>query len=488
MHKALFTLDRGSGISLQDQLREKIATAIIDGYYGPQRPLPSTRRLAQDLKISRNTVNAVYQSLVEEGILTSRERSHYRVSPDINMNRAAHSMEPAASVGARPQWAVKILRGSAGPRIDTPPPDWKRQPYNFVFGELDKSLFPLTAWRHCSRQTLAKTQLEDWPWDQSGDDDPMLIEQLRRVVLPMRGIRARSEEILITAGTQNSIFLLASLLTDARTTVALEEPSNPEIRPLFEFSGAGIRAVPVDEDGIRPGEELTGCGYCYLRPAAQSPTVARLVGARRGALLDWAQAEDAVLLENDDDGEFNYRGDTMPALKAQDSSERVIYFASFRGILGAGIRLGYIVAPAPVIHELRHLRRRVLRHVSSNLQRTAAWFIAGGYYESTLLRLNKAYRARWAAMWQALGDHLPEAVTFQPPGGQGYWLRFPEGTDSAALAKRCLEHGVFVTGGVPWFSTAPERLNHLRIGFTAIQEQHIAAGIEGIAAALREAC
>jgi DNA-binding transcriptional MocR family regulator len=89
-------------------------------------------------------------------------------------------------------------------------------------------------------------------------------------------------------------------------------------------------------------------------------------------------------------------------------------------------------------------------------------------------------------MWHALREHLPDATTSQPPGGQGYWLKFAKGTDTGALAKHCLDRGIFVTGGVPWYYDAPDRLNNLRLGFTAIQDQHIVAGIEGIAAASRD--
>ena len=243
----LFHLEPDKGTTLQAQLRRMLVSAILDGQIPPGSPLPSCRSLAQSLKIARNTVVLAYQDLVEEGFLIARERSGFFANPDIlgGRVRAANASEPAgetkASVDAAPRPIGRTgfgLHPSAQRNI-VKPTNWQDFPYPFIYGQVDQGLFPLAAWRECSRQALSVTAVRDWSKDRFADDDPLLIEQIRTRLLPRRGVRVAADEILVTVGAQNALYLIASLLFDRDTVFGIENPGYTDARNI---AGAACRA------------------------------------------------------------------------------------------------------------------------------------------------------------------------------------------------------------------------------------------------------
>ena len=233
MRDQLFHLRRAAGTSIQVQIREMLVSAILSGQMPGGDPLPSSRKMAKILKVSRNTVVLAYQGLADDGYLIARERSGFYVDGDILTGHSKVPQETATARADAPDWHKRFaLKPSQGRRIDRPA-DWMSYPYPFIFGQLDHTLFPLSAWRECNRQALGTKEMEAWTRDAYGADYPMLVEQIRTRLLPRRGIRADDDQILITMGAQNALYMLASLLISETTIVALEDPGYPDAPQYF---------------------------------------------------------------------------------------------------------------------------------------------------------------------------------------------------------------------------------------------------------------
>lgn len=487
MRDFLFHLQPATG-GLQEQLQNQIVAAVLDGQLPPGSAVPSSRRLAAQLGIARNTVVLTYQRLVEQGFLVSRERSGYFVADELapTARPPADVAAPGHAVDGTPvdwkpvDWAARLARHPSGQRNISKPADWRAVRYNFIYGQVDPSLFPLAAWRNCSRQALSRSAVDDWSADHVTIDDPLLIEQLRARVLPRRGVRAQPDEILLTMGAQNALWLLASLLLTRQRTVALEEPGYVDVRNIVALRGARLAPVPVDAGGLDVAAIPAAADYVYVTPSHQSPTTVTLSMARRQALLRRAAADDFAIIEDDYEGEMNYVGEPTPALKSLDRDGRVLYVGSLSKYLAPGLRLGYLVGPAPLIAEARQLRRLMYRHPPSNNQRTLALFLAGGHYDSLLARLHRIYRRRWQVLGAALARHLPRAARTPAFGGSSFWVEGPPGLDAAELAARALPRGVLIEPGeVHYLAARPT--NCFRLGFSSIPEERIEPGIELLA-------
>jgi GntR family transcriptional regulator/MocR family aminotransferase len=197
-----------------------------------------------------------------------------------------------------------------------------------------------------------------------------------------------------------------------------------------------------------------------------------------------------VLIEDDYEVELGFEGQVQPALKSLDRAGRVIYVSSLSKTLSPGIRLGYIVASAELVRELRALRRLMLRHPAANNERSVALFLAMGYHDALLRRLKRTYAERSPALAEALSRHLPEVAFHTVPGASSFWLEFPEGVDTRALAAAAERHGVLIEPGDVFFaaegsSTSAPR-NYARLGFSSIATERIEPGIATLARAYAE--
>ena len=485
MRAFLFPLRPDVKEPLQLQLRRSVIQAIRDGRLRPGERMPSVRTLAERLGIARNTVVLAYRTLAVQGYLERRERSGHYVSADQPGEAPTRPFVGRRPRGVAPDWPSRLAVRASGLMRLGPPRGWARYPYPFVYGQADPKLFPLAEWRECSRMALGRQPVDEWSPDSGGDDDPQLIDQIRRQVLPGRGISATADEILITVGAQHALFLIASLLFTEATPVGVEEPGYSDARTIFALRTRRLKPLPVDDHGLIVDRAMDTCRYVYVTPSHQAPTTVTMTLDRRVALLERAAARDVVVIEDDYERDTSHFQTPIPSLRSLDRSSRVIYVGSFSRALGPGLRVGYIVAPFRVANELRLLRHVVLRHPPNNNQRTLALFIEHGHLDALLARVRRVYRRRWEVAGAAIGRYLP---TFQPKpnfGGAAYWLEGPHALDTTALAADALKRGVIVDPGAPRFLAADPPRNSLRIGFGAIAEEKIEPGIKILGDVLR---
>ncbi|WP_144138248.1 PLP-dependent aminotransferase family protein [Paraburkholderia sp. BCC1884] len=478
MWQQLLPTPARGGTPLQVQLRTALVNAILDGRLPAGLRLPSGRELATLASVSRNTAVLVYERLVADGYLEARPRDGFYVCD------AIRHAEPAQVDGAamlhRPDWHARTSHSGDSFRWLDRPAGWQKFRYPFVFGQFDPKLFPLSDWRECSRQALDVPSVESWAQDGAHGDSSRLIDQLIRRVLPRRGIAATPDQILLTMGTQHGLYLLAGLFAKPGTVFGVENPGYMDARNIFARNGARVAPLPVDPFGVERSPELAACDYVYCTPSHQCPTGVTMSTDRRLDLLDHAARYDQVIFEDDYDPETQYVGQPLPALKAIDKCDRVIYLSSLSKLLSPGLRIGYVVGPASVIEKLRVMRRLMIRQAPGNNQVAAALFIEQGHYDRLLNQTRQTLSARAAALIDALRRYLPDALFNVPHGGSSAWVKLPGNPDLTALRAACIAQGLLFDPGEPFFYEAM-REPYIRLGFSSIGVERIEPGVRELA-------
>ncbi len=468
---------------LQARVRSLLVSAISQDLIQPGGPVPSCREMAGALGVARNTVSLAYDRLVDQGLLVSRSRSGYYVSPRIAVPACPQPARPAL---AEPDWARHLAIRPADQRNIEKPAAWQKARYPFLYGQFDPGLFPMAAWRECCRQALSLSDMLDWAPDLIDGDDPSLVEQIRVRILPRRGVFVQSSDIMTTVGAQHALFLLAELLARPGATVGIEDPGYPDARNIFATKGWRLQPLPVDEHGLVVGEHLKECALIVVTPSHQCPTTRTMPLERRLALLDLCRAHDILLVEDDYESERSGSGRPMPALKSLDRDGRVLYIGSLSKLLAPGLRLGYLVGSHAMMREARALRRLMVRHPPLNNQRALALFLSLGHYDVFSRGVSDALDARSAAVSAGLARHLP---TFSWSGGQGrssVWLRGPEWLDARALAQAAERRGVLIEPGDIFFAGAAPPRNFIRLGFASIPAAQVEPGLAALAEALHD--
>jgi len=477
----LVHIRRSEHASLQTQIREALVSAILDGQLAREEPIPSTRKMAKSLSVSRNTVVLAYQGMLDDGYLVARERSGYYVAEKALESVTPQRPSSAARAAGEIDWATRLVKDPAAQENITKPLDWQSYAYPFIYGQVDHNLFPLAEWRDCARQALGKKWLGSWTNDTWAHDDPLLVEQIRRRILPRRGIMASDDEILITLGAQNALYLLTSLLAGPDTRVAMEEPGYPDMRNIFRLKTRNVALIPVDEQGITFTDPLRDANIVFTTPSHQFPTTVTMPLERRMELLKLASQRDMVVIEDDYEFETNYVNEPCPALKSLDDEGRVIYVGSLSKTLFPGLRLGFMVGPKTLIAEARALRRLMVRHAPNNNQRTAALFLSLGHHDTLIRRLHREYRSRWEVMGAALNAHMPNASSIPSFGGTSFWVTGPQGLDSEDLARAAAARGILIEPGRINFGVAKPPRHHFRLAFSSIDEKKIEPGVRLLA-------
>lgn len=497
--KICLTLERDADISLQEQLRKILIDAIYKGSLPIDEPLPSCRKLSEQLGISRNTVAIVYEGLADEGYLVSSPRRGYFLHdnyhemeglsvPDASNTPWTH-LEASTKISRTdilntknaPNWDTLLKHRPSSFEGILKPSNWKDYPYPFIYGQLDAEQFPLPQWRSVTKRLLSTSREKKWFNDRVDQDDPLLIEQLRKRVLPRRGIFAEPEEILVTLGSQNALFLLGQLFLNSQTKIGIENPGYKEAANVFQYFGASLRLHDMDEDGIVFDESSPDCDFLYVTPSHQVPTGITMSNNRRKQLLQNAVQHNQIIFEDDYDAELHGDKYALPALKANSATSRVIYFSSLSKAFAPGLRLGYVVADAEVIDELRSLRRLMYRHPPATIQHQVAQFIAQGHYEGYLKAHVEESDRRRDLLWNALQTYIPEFCSTSSNRASAFWLKAKPSIDTQRLAWQASQQGVLIEPGQQhFFDSSPSR-QFIRLGFHAIASELIVPGVKKFA-------
>lgn len=397
------------GRGLRSGLMEALREAVRTGRLAPGTRLPSSRVLAADLGLARNTVADAYAELVAEGWLTARQGSGTRVAA-----RAAPRRTGPAAVPSRP------VRAGAG--------------HNLKPGTPDLSGFPRTAWLRAARKALTAA-----PDDAFGYGDPRGRVELRTVLAEYlaraRGVYADPERIVVCAGFAHGLALLGRVLRARRVReVAVESYGLDLHTGLLTDAGLRIPCLPLDERGARTGDlaALRGVGAVLLTPAHQFPAGVPLHPDRRAAAVDWARSTGGLILEDDYDGEFRYDRQPVGALQGLDP-EHVVHLGTASKSLAPGLRLGWMVLPRSLGEEVVAAKGAADRTIGTSDQLTLAEFIASGAYDRHVRSMRLRYRRRRDQLVAALAERAPGVRVSGIAAGLHAVLELPPGAERSVV-------------------------------------------------------
>lgn len=461
-------LDPAAPLSLQQQLRQKLVDAIHRGVLRPGQRLPSSRQLAERIGVSRNTVSLAFDALLAEGYLASRARSGIYVAADLAGTRIGAGRRrpaPESPLAAR----LPPATDDAGFRA---PQHWHRFPFPFIDGCVDAELTPAPEWGEAIRLAGSRHEVLQWHRESGDADDAMLVEEVRGKLLPMRGIQAGADEVLMATSCGHALQLAGDLLVRRGTPVVLERPVDPVFERRLRERHADIAfldpelAAPLPESAVVVTSARRGI-------AAGSPWPARL-------LARIAEA-DGVLIEHDIPAGVQDGGRVAPALRAFDSQGRVVYVGGLAPVVSCGEPPGVLAASADFIDRARQLRRNQGTAPPRVMQRAWAYFIGLGHYSAGLVRAGRVLAERRTALRDALNHYLHQRVSIETfPGASAYWVSVPAGIDARELARQAAAIGVLVEPGCH-----ADGSDALCMGVTGIDASRIRDGVRSLARLLR---
>ena len=426
-----------TSLPLHRELYEALRSALRDGSLQAGERLPSSRELAQDLQLSRNTVVAAIEQLGVEGYLESRVGSGTYVKDGVQ--KAPRRRPPPVggqSAGLSRRGQALATTFCAG--------DLEIQP--FTPGPADFSAFPAQLWQRLQNKHWKMTYPEMLDYSASGGYAP-----LRRAVADylrvFRSAELDTDQVIITNGTQQSLELCAQLLADNNDTVWIEDPAYWGAIKAFLATGLKAHPIAVDNHGLAPGpqDDRAPPRLIYVTPSHQYPTGAVMSLERRHQLLELARVQKAWILEDDYDSEFRFGGPPLASLTGLDQDERVLYMGSFSKVLYPGLKLGYLVVPRRLAAAFKQAHYDLNRPGQMPLQAALAEFIGMGHFASALRRARTSYAQRRSRLLEALAPCLgPAAWISGAEQGLHLCLRLSENVDDRALARRIARQGLAV--------------------------------------------
>ena len=449
--------------------------AILSGAFKRGEKLPSTRDLAEQLGVSRTVVLVAYDQLLAEGYAIGLSGSGTYVSNDIGVSRSG----PSAS-------SIKIRLSRFGESAES---SWSRVnfpqnfplertlplPYDFAYGRSDLETFPFEMWHRLLLRCARKARVADLDYGATSGNAALrdaICSHLRR----SRAVNCDPSQVLIVNGSQQALDLIARVLIEPEDRVVIEDPSYEGTREVLMAAGAVLLTVPVDHDGLDP-EFLPDARIAFLTPSHQFPTGAILPLARRLGLLEWARSRNALIIEDDYDGEFRYEGQPLESLQGLDRDQRVIYIGTFSRTVFAALRIGYLVAPSELVPAFTSAKWLSDRHTASLEQQTLAEFISSGLYERNLRRVRRRNTVRRRVLLESIRTFLGDSVDVTGADAGAHVVLWPRNVVAEeTLIRSAASRGVGVYGVSPYFVNRRLKTG-IMLGYSRMKEPEIREGI-----------
>jgi 2-aminoadipate transaminase len=420
----------GSDLPLYRQLADSIASQIASGEKKTGERLPATRELAVQLGVNRTTVSAAYSLLEEQGLI----RGHVGRGSFVAAGPANFEM-------AGLDWDAIL------PRLDSTGAYSQPFEINFAASRPDVKAFPMTQFRRLAKDVIDSPEAREIL--QLGS--PLGYPPLRRYLLEQArngGVARETDDLIVTNGCQQALDLLARVLAPTGETVVLEDPVYHGLAKVFERVGANVVPAPVSDEGVKPEtiEAIVSrhkVRAVVLTPSFQNPTGTSIPVSNRRRIVDMAQRAGLVLIESDIYSELRYEGESIPTLKRLDEGGNVILLGSYSKVSFPGLRVGWVLAPRPVVQRLAECKQTCDLHSDHLSQAVLLRFAESGELERHLGKSRIANAQRLAAALAACARHLPGASRFtRPRGGLNLWVELPAPLDARDLLLRVQEQGV----------------------------------------------
>lgn len=476
---ALAPLDREAG-HLARQLTQALRTAIRAGQLPAGAPLPSSRQLAAALSVARGTVLEAFEQLKAEGYLEAMPRGATRVAAglptDIGPAPAAASRAPSPPLTEQGVHLARLARQFA------PLP-----PVPFAVSVPHGPTAPGDAWRRIGNRVRAGAEAAP-----AGYASPFGVDRLREQIAAYlrrsRAVVCEPEQVIVTSGTQQGLYLACQVLLGRGDRAWVEDPAYRGITGILEaHAGTGIVRVPVDPEGIDVAAGIAAAPaarVAFVTPSHQYPLGMPMSMARRGALLAWARAHGSWIVEDDYDSELRYVGQPFPSLQGL-APEQVIYLGTFSKMMFPSLRLGYLIAPAAWSAAFAGARGLLDRHTATADQHVLAAYMAEGHFERHIRRVRGVYADCRARLLAALRRRMPSGLAWAQDGDQGMhmvlWLR--PGARDVAIADAALAAGVAVRPLSPMY--ARDGRPGLILGLGGFDDAEIDAALVRLAGVIR---
>lgn len=464
-----------SEVPLYLQLARAITADIQRGRLRPGAALPGSRALARQLALHRNTVTAAYREVMAQGWTTSAPSRGIFVSQSL-----PHPASDLPRIGRRPP----------EDRAPLPNPDPDPSPaLAFNDGTPDVRLAPLQELAQAHRRALLQQRRGGW-----GYADPRGDRSLRAAVAEMlvrrRAMLADQDGLVLTRGSQMALYLVAHALVARGDTVAVEALGYRPAWEAFQSAGARLLGVPVDHGGLDVDhlERMSRrrrIRAVYLTPQHQYPTTVTLASCRRLQILRWAERNQALLIEDDYDHEFQFEGPPILPLASVSTGASVVYVGSFSKLLAPGIRLGFVAADHPRVARMARLRAIIDRQGDVALERGVAALMEDGELQRHVRKAANQYRKRRDRLARLLQETLGSELTFAvPPGGLSLWVNTPPDVDTEGWSDRARATGLTLAPGKVY--TLDGHCPHgLRLGYAALDPQELRRAVTILANTMR---
>ncbi|TAM32189.1 MAG: PLP-dependent aminotransferase family protein [Paraburkholderia sp.] len=487
-------LDKDSAEPAYRQLLQLMQQAILTGRLAPGTKLPSSRTLALDLGVARNTVLHVYDQLSAEGYVISSTGSGTYVA-DTRPDSAAVGLRPPAGANASAE-AGSTPAGAACPRGDMSVRGQRlideagvsaKQWGAFMPGVPDVAEFPSRTWSRLQSRLWRSASHDLLTYAPGGGYRP-LRRALSDYLRVARSVRCSPDQIIITTGIHQSMDLAVRLLADVGDRAWVEEPCYWGARSVLQSSGLKLAPIPIDDEGLNPGEAdlCEPPRIALVTPSHQYPLGMVMSLARRRMLLEYARQHKVWIIEDDYDSEFRYGSRPIASLQGLDNADRVIYVGSLGKMLFPGLRIGYMVVPERLAATFRTGVAELYREGQLMQQAVLAEFIMDGYLTSHVRRMRTLYGERRQLLIDAVTRHFGDALPVMgDEAGLHFVLGLPAHCDDRAVTADALNNGVIVRPLASYYSRTQERKGILT-GYACVPHEQIAPAFATLARVIEE--